>query len=75
MTRQKSPAHRIQTVLRWVMLQKYCKLTGESAEAVRKRRLRGEWLDGQHTRMRNRRLWVNIEAAQRWLEGTGGRHR
>lgn len=58
-------------VLRWVTLAKYCELSGETVGAVRKRREKGEWLDGRHTQLRNRRLWVNLEAAQKWVEATG----
>jgi hypothetical protein len=57
--------------MRWVTLAKYCATTGETPTAVRKRRERGVWLDGRHTQVRNRRLWVNVEAAQQWVEGTG----
>lgn len=52
----------------WVKLAKYCADTGETPKAVRRRREKGIWLDGQHTLVRNRRIWVNTEAAQRWLE-------
>lgn len=53
--------------LDWVRLEKYCKDSGETPEAVRKRRQKGIWLDGRHTRVRNRRLWVNKKAAQEWV--------
>ncbi len=52
----------------WIRLEKYCEVTGETPEAVRKRRQKGIWLDGRHTRVRNRRLWVNTKAAQEWVE-------
>jgi hypothetical protein len=52
----------------WVTLAAYCAATGETPGAVRKRRERGEWLDGRHTQVRNRRLWINVEAAQQWVE-------
>lgn len=56
--------------LKWITLAAYCAATGETPKAVRQRRLKGEWLDGQHTAVRNRRLWVNTEAAQRWVTGS-----
>lgn len=52
---------------RWITLAKYCQETGETPKAVRERRLKGEWLDGRHTQVRNRRIWVDWEAAQRWV--------
>lgn len=53
---------------KWITLAKYCAEFGETAKAVRRRREKGEWLDGRHTQVRNRRIWVNVEAAQRWVE-------
>lgn len=53
---------------RWITLRKYCQEFGETPNAVRKRRERGEWVDGRHTQVRNRRIWVNTEAAQKWVE-------
>ena len=52
---------------RWVTLQHYCELTGESAGAVYARRRKGEWLDGVHTMMRKRRLWINLPETEKWL--------
>ena len=53
--------------LKWVRLEKYCELSGDSATAVRARRTRGEWLDERETECKNRRLWVNLPAAQKWV--------
>jgi hypothetical protein len=55
--------------IRWVQLERYCELTGDSPMAVHKRRQVGKWLDGVHCRVRDRRVWVNLEAAQKWVEG------
>lgn len=55
--------------LKWVKLNKYCELTGETPDAVHSRRTKGIWLDGKHCRVAgDRRLWVNLEEAQRWAE-------
>jgi hypothetical protein len=53
--------------MQWVTLKKYCQESGETPEAVRKRRQKGIWLDGFHTKVRNRRLWVNTKAAEQWV--------
>lgn len=53
--------------LAWITLAAYCAATGETPKAVRERRLKGVWLDGKHTQIRNRRLWVNVKAAQQWV--------
>lgn len=63
-----SPATRSAIQITWVRLEQYCAMTGETPEAVRTRRLKGIWLDGKHTQVRDRRIWVNLEAAQRWVE-------
>ena len=52
----------------WVKLNAYCKLAGEKPDAVRSRMRKGEWLDGTHVKVRNRRLWVNLPQADRWVE-------
>jgi hypothetical protein len=54
-------------MMQWVTLKKYCQDSGETPEAVRKRRQKGIWLDGLHTKVRNRRLWVNTKAAEQWV--------
>lgn len=54
--------------IRWVQLERYCELTGESKNAVHQRRQAGKWVDGIHCRVRDRRVWVNLEAAQKWVE-------
>ena len=54
--------------IRWVQLKRYCELTGDSSMAVHKRRQAGIWVDGIHCRVRGRRVWVNLEAAQKWVE-------
>lgn len=51
----------------WVTLQKYCDITGETPGAVRSRRLKGEWLDGRETTCKNRRIWVSLKAAEKWV--------
>lgn len=56
--------------VRWVRLARYCEWTGDTADAVRKRRKAGRWLDGIHCRIGpDGKLWVNLEQAQRWVEG------
>jgi len=55
--------------LRWIQLERYCELTGETKMAVHRRRQAGKWVDGVHCQVRDRRVWVNLEAAQKWVEG------
>lgn len=56
--------------IRWVRLSRYCELTGDTADAVHKRRRSGRWLDGVHSRIGpDGKVWVNLENSQRWVEG------
>lgn len=51
-----------------VKLNHYCKLTGDTPQAVHSRRKRGEWIDGKHCFLRDgRRLWVDIEQVNEWV--------
>ena len=54
--------------MKWVKLARYCELTGDTPGAVRMRRHRGEWRDGEETQIRKRHIWVNLEAVEKWLE-------
>jgi hypothetical protein len=54
---------------RWMRLARYCELTGDTRSAVHNRRYCGQWRDGEHTRIDpNGRTWVNIDAAEAWIE-------
>ncbi|TFW13280.1 hypothetical protein [Duganella callida] len=52
----------------WVKLEKYIELTGDSMDAVQARRKVGKWLDGNQCKIVDGRLWINLPAAQRWVE-------
>lgn len=52
----------------WVKLEKYAELTGDSEEAVKQRRKTGKWLDGNECKIVDGRVWVNLEAAQKWVK-------
>ena len=51
----------------WVLAEKFEELTGVTCEAIRMRRKRGIWLDGKHTKVVLRRIYVNIKAADQWI--------
>lgn len=63
-----NPKHIPSPAVGWITLRQWCELTGETEKAVRRRREKGIWYDGRHTRLRDRRIWVNYEAAQEWVE-------
>ncbi len=52
----------------WVKLEKYVELTGDSVDSVQARRKAGKWLDGHHCKIVDGRLWINLRAAQQWVE-------
>jgi hypothetical protein len=58
-------------VLHWVRLDRYCALSGDSADAVDKRVRSGIWLDGVHVRVPegSKSRWVNMKAVNDWCEG------
>ena len=54
--------------LNWVKLDKYVELTGDSVDSVMSRRKAGKWLDGNQCKIVDGRLWIDLRAAQRWVE-------
>lgn len=52
----------------WVLAEKFCELTGNTPNAIHQRRKAGCWLDGVHTAVVRRRLYVNIKAADQWIK-------
>jgi hypothetical protein len=65
MTKLGSPAEYPVT---WVKLEKYTELTGDSMDSVQSRRQVGRWVDGVQCKIVSGRLWINLPAAQRWVE-------
>lgn len=56
--------------LRWIRLATYCRLSGDSADAVHARRRKRQWVDGLHCRVGpDGNLWVNPEEINKWVEG------
>jgi hypothetical protein len=62
----KGPA--VEFPLEWVKLEKYVELSGDSVDSVQSRRRIGRWIDGNQCKIVNGRLWINLRAAQRWVE-------
>lgn len=51
----------------WVLASKYQDLTGVTREAVKQRKKSGVWKEGQQVAVIARRLYVNIKAADQWI--------
>ncbi|MYM73550.1 excisionase [Duganella sp. FT109W] len=52
----------------WVKIKKYEELTGDTAASVHARRRAGKWRDGVQCKVVDEMLWVNLAAAERWVE-------
>ena len=63
----------VTTSLRTVPLTKYCELSGEDIESVRKRIKRGTWVKGIHAFKTDgvRELLIDLEAVERWIRNGG----
>ena len=56
--------------LKWVKLAKYCELSGETRDAVMKKRTSGKFLDGVHSRIApDGNVWINLEEVEKWVTG------
>ena len=54
--------------MRWVKLEKYCELSGDTKQAVYFRRKTFVWKEGVQLRKDpQNRLWVNLEEVENWL--------
>ena len=73
-TKQNHPvAINVTTSLRTAPIAKYCELSGESPETVRKRIKRGHWVKGIHAIKppHIRELWIDLEAVEQWIRNGG----
>lgn len=53
----------------WIKLQKYCELTGDSADAVHARRRKRQWVDGRQCIIGpDGNVWICREEVNRWVE-------
>ncbi|MDH4417714.1 MAG: excisionase [Acidovorax sp.] len=51
----------------WVLASKYQDMTGVTKETVKQRKKSGVWKEGQQVAVVARRLYVNIKAADQWI--------
>jgi hypothetical protein len=57
-------------MIKWVLINKVIELIGYTDDAIRAKRSKGIWLEEIHWRKgRDGRLYFNLEAIQRWMEG------
>lgn len=54
--------------IEWIKVERFCELTGYTEEAVKQKRKKGDWRDGDITAVRGRRLHVNVRRYDQWVE-------
>jgi len=55
--------------MNWVLLKKYCELSGETRDSFNSKRRRGLIALGKHFRKSiDGRIWVSIQEMERWIE-------
>lgn len=56
--------------MKWVLINKVIELIGYTDDAIRAKIKKGVWLQGIHwKRVPDNRLFFNLEAIQKWVEG------
>ncbi len=56
--------------VRYVLIPKFCEMTGYSAEAIRQKIKEGVWIEGhQYKRGTDRHVFIDIEGFEKWVEG------
>ena len=59
--------------LEWIRVAVYCKLSGDTRNAVAARRRRRQWVNGHHCQVGpDGNLWVNVAAVNAWVSGADG---
>lgn len=59
----------------WVMASKYEEITGVTRETVKQRKKNGVWKEGVQVAVIARRIYVNIKAADQWINDQLPKHR
>ena len=54
--------------LKWVKLERYVEISGDSVDSVQARRKAGKWLNGRECKLVNGRVWINLPAVEQWVE-------
>ncbi|WP_036665002.1 hypothetical protein [Paludibacterium yongneupense] len=56
--------------LKYVLIQRFCELTGYTDRAVRSKIHEGVWVEGVHYRRSvDRHIQINLEEYEKWVEG------
>lgn len=55
-------------MVKWVLLKKYCELTGDTRNGFNHKVQTGNYVMGKHFKKVENRIWVNLEQTQKWIE-------
>jgi hypothetical protein len=54
--------------MKWVKLERYAEISGDTVDAVQARRRAGKWLNGRECKLIDGRIWINLPAVEQWIE-------
>jgi hypothetical protein len=63
-----NPKENKMETMKWVKVNKYCDLSGDTSEAVRARRRNRKWTEGVQWVKREGSIWINPTEVEKWVE-------
>lgn len=64
-----APVAPIRTAMKWVKINKYCELSGDTPDAIYAKNRRKIWTEGVHyKKAADGCLWINLEEVDKWVE-------
>lgn len=54
--------------MKWVKLNKYCEITGETEDAFHGKKKKGMYAEGRHWKIIERHIWVNLKEMEKWAD-------
>jgi hypothetical protein len=54
--------------MKWVKLERYAEISGDTVNAVQARSRTGKWLNGRECKLIDGRVWINLPAVEQWVE-------
>jgi hypothetical protein len=55
-------------MVKWVRVNRFCELTGFTADSVQKLIAKHKWIEGQQYRKVNGCVFVNLDGYEKWVE-------
>lgn len=64
-----APTSPARTAMKWVKINKYCELSGDTPDAIYAKNRRKIWTEGVHyKKAADGCLWINLEEVDKWVE-------